>query len=97
MSESREHRRSGASLPRKAGVRVDLEGTKGFASLRRALLKVLVKHLLPTRRVDAGGVGDYAVEVEQHGVVVLACDYTFGLGVRHRSLSNSNAPRDTVY
>src|SRR6516162_1421613 len=47
-------------------VRVDLEGVKGFASLRRTHLKVLVKHLFPARRVNAGSVGDHTVEVEQN-------------------------------
>src|SRR5439155_24471810 len=60
-------------------VRGDIERTKCFASLRRALLKVLVKHLFPTRGVHASSVGDHTVEVEQDGVVPFANDdWTFG-------------------
>jgi hypothetical protein len=47
---------------------------KYFAALRRAFSKVLVKHLFPTRRVHAGGVGDHTVEVEQDGVVPIPAE-----------------------
>src|SRR6516164_259093 len=61
-------------------VRGDVEGAERFASLGCTLLKVLVKHLFPTRRVNAGGVGDYTVEVEQDGVVLVTRDRIFAFG-----------------
>src|SRR6266704_2270943 len=62
-------------------IRGDLEGTKGFAGVRNALLKVRIKHLFPTRRVYGGGVRDHAVEVEQDGIVFVAGDGTLALGL----------------
>jgi hypothetical protein len=67
-------------------VRREIEWTKCFASLRCTLLKVLIKHLFPTRRVDAGGICDHTVEIEQDGVVLVACDCRFGLGPSRWSL-----------
>src|SRR5215469_11531103 len=66
-------------------VRGDIEGTKCLASLHRSLLKILVKHLFPARRVYAGGVGDHAVEVEQHGIVLVSGDRTLALRLPPRS------------
>ena len=40
----------------------------------RTLPKVFVEHLLPTRRVEAGGVGYYTVEIKKDGVVLVAVD-----------------------
>jgi hypothetical protein len=57
--------------------RREIEGTRCFASLRRPSLKVLVKHLFSTRRVNGGGVRDRAVEVEQDGVVLIPTDGAF--------------------
>jgi hypothetical protein len=68
-------------------VRGEIERTKCFASLRPTLLKELVKHLFPTSRVDAGGVRDHTVEIEQDGVVLVAGDRKFAPGLPHRSLS----------
>src|SRR4030095_5600387 len=67
-------------------IRGDLEGTKWFAGVRSALLKVRIKHLFPTRCVYGGGVRDHAVEVEQDGIVCVAGDCTLALGLLHRSL-----------
>src|SRR4030095_7594806 len=61
-------------------VRGEIEGTKWFASLFRTLLKVLLKHLFPTRGVEVGGVRYHTVEVEEDGVVLVA-----GYGDRHCS------------
>src|SRR5262249_60984763 len=47
---------AGLAINIEAIVRGDIEGTKCVASLRRTLLKVLVEHLFPTGRVEAGGV-----------------------------------------
>src|SRR6516162_7976900 len=68
-------------------VRSDVEGTKCFACLRRTPLKILVKHLSPAGGVDAGGVGDHAVEVEQDSIVSVSCDRTLALGLPPRLLS----------
>src|SRR5215469_7190745 len=78
---------AGLAIHIEAIVRGDIEGTKCFASLRRTLLKVFVKHLFPTRRMYAGGVGDHTVEVEQDGVVPVAGDRTRARGLPRRSLS----------
>src|SRR2546428_4857710 len=67
-------------------IRGDLEGTKWFAGVRSALLKVRIKHLFPTRRVYGRGVRDHAVEVEQDGIVLVADDRTLAIGLPHRSL-----------
>ena len=69
----------------------DIEGTKRRAPLGGTLLKVLVEHLLPACRVNAGGVGDHTVEVEQDGVVLVSGDRTLALGQRHRLLSICSA------
>src|SRR5262249_13729407 len=68
-------------------VRDEIERAKCFAFLRRALLKVLVEHLLPTGRVEAGGVRYDTVEVEKHGVVLVAGDHALAVGLPHRTLS----------
>src|SRR6516164_3441236 len=78
---------AGLAIYIEAVVRGDIEGTKYFASLRRTLLKVFVKHLFPTRRMYAGGIGDHAVEVEQDGVVPVAGNRTRARGLLRRSLS----------
>jgi hypothetical protein len=70
-----------------AVVRGDVEGTKCLPSPRCALPEVFVEHLFPTRGVDAGGVGDHTVEIEQDGVVPLAGTRGFAFGLLHRSLS----------
>ena len=57
---------------------------KCFAFLRRSSLKVLVKHLFPTRRMNAGGVSDYTVEIEQNGVVPITGDRVFAFGLPRR-------------
>src|SRR2546421_6989782 len=67
-------------------IRGDLEGTKWFACVRSALLKVRIKHLFPTRRVYAGSVRDHAVEVEQDGIVFVAGDRILVIGLLHDSL-----------
>src|SRR5262249_31162861 len=67
-------------------VRGEIEGAKCFASLRRTLLKVLVEHLFPTGRVEAGGVRYHTVEVEKDGVVLVARDHAPAVGL-HRPLS----------
>jgi hypothetical protein len=64
-----------------------IKGAKFFASLRCTLQKILIKHLFPTRRVDAGGICDHTIEIEQDGVVLVACDCPFGLGLPRWSLS----------
>ena len=55
-------------------IRGGIERKKCFASLHCTFLEVFVKHLFPTRRVDAGRVSDHTVEVEQDGVVLVTCD-----------------------
>src|SRR5262249_46874782 len=67
-------------------IRGDLEGTKGFASFRRPLLQICIKHLFPTRCVYSGGVRDHAVKVEQDGIVFVAGDYILVIELLHRSL-----------
>src|ERR671919_1656979 len=62
-------------------IRGDLEGTKWFACVRGALLKVRIKHLFPSRRVYGRGGRDHAVEVEQDGVVLVAGDRVLALGL----------------
>src|SRR5215475_15543107 len=42
---------AGLAIHKEAIVRGDIEGTKCFASPRRTLLKVFVKHLFPSRRM----------------------------------------------
>src|SRR5438105_15148573 len=54
----------GFSIHIEAIVRVNIEGTKCVASLRRTLLKIFVKHLFPARRVNTGSVGNHTVEIE---------------------------------
>src|SRR5262249_4114112 len=68
-------------------VRDEIERAKCFASLRRTLLKVLVEHLFPTGRVEAGGVRYHTVEVEKDGVVLVAGDHAPAVGLPHRTLS----------
>src|SRR6516165_6518895 len=84
---------AGLAIHIEAIVRGDIEGTKSFASLRRTLLKVFVKHLFPTRRMYAGGVGDHAVEVKKDGIVLVAAD-ALAIGLPHGSLSCS--PEDIL-
>jgi hypothetical protein len=66
-----------------------IKGAKCFASLRCTLLKVFVEHLFPARRVDAGGIRDHSVEIEQNSVVLVACDCPIGLGLLRWCLSIS--------
>src|SRR5262249_32634411 len=68
----------------------EIKGAKCFAALRRTLVKVLIEHLLPTRRVQVGGVGYHTVEVKKDGVIFFAGDYAPALGLSHRSLSVTN-------
>src|SRR5262245_22771837 len=68
-------------------VRGDIEGAKCFASLRRALLKVLVEHLFPTGCVEVSGVRYHTVEVKEDGVVLVAGDHAPAVGLLHRPLS----------
>src|SRR5262252_2990277 len=77
---------SGLAIHIEPVIRGDLEGTKGFACVRRALLQVRIKHLFPTRRVYVGGVRDHAVEVEQDGIVCVAGDRILVIELLHRSL-----------
>jgi hypothetical protein len=57
----------------RAGLAVDVsvvvldgvEGAERLAGPFGALAQVLVEHLLPRRRVDLGGLGEHAVEIEQ--------------------------------
>jgi hypothetical protein len=62
-----------------------IKGAKCFASLGCTLLKVFVEHLFPTRRMDAGGIRDHTVEVEQNGVVLVTSDNALNFGLQHRS------------
>src|SRR5262249_1693197 len=71
----------------------DIEGPKCFASLRGTLLKVFIEHLLPARRMDAGGVGHDPVEIKEDGVVPVAAD-AFAIRLRHGSLSG--LPKDIL-
>jgi len=59
---------------KRQSLRGGIERKKCFASLHCTFLEVFVKHLFPTRRVDAGRVSDHTVEVEQDGVVLVTCD-----------------------
>jgi hypothetical protein len=45
-------------------VSSEIEGKECFASLRGTLLKMLVEHIFPARRVQVGGVRDHAVKIE---------------------------------
>src|SRR4029077_11525044 len=63
-----------------------IERAKGFAVAHRPFPEILVEHLFPARGVQAGGVGDHAVEVEQDRIEFLAADLTFALALSHRSL-----------
>src|SRR5436190_5638494 len=58
---------------------------KCFAGLARPLLKVLIEHLFPTERVDAGGVGYHAVEVKKDGIVSVVRDRTPACGPPQRT------------
>ena len=77
-------------------VRGEIEGTKCFASLRRTLLKVLVEHLFPTRRVQVGGVRYHTVEVKKDGVVLVAGDRRLLLGCRINRSPVTQGPERTT-
>ena len=66
-------------------VGVEIERAK-VSPLRAVRSEILVEHLFPARGVQAGGVGDHAVEVEQDRIEFLAADLTFALALSHRSL-----------
>src|SRR5262252_331067 len=73
----------------------EIEGSESFASLPRALAKVLVERLFPGRRMEAGGVSDHAVKIEKDGVIPVARDHVpvasdrvLALGRAHRSHSS---------
>jgi hypothetical protein len=65
----------------------EIEGPECFAPLDGTVLQIFVKHLFPTGGVDARGVGDHAIEIEEDGVVSVPGDYTLGIGLWHLSLS----------
>ncbi|MGZ3302119.1 MAG: hypothetical protein ACXVBG_14530, partial [Isosphaeraceae bacterium] len=67
-------------------VRGEIEGAECFTSLLRALPKIFVEHLFPTRGVEVSGIGYYTVEVKKDGVVLVAI-HTLALGLPHESLS----------
>jgi hypothetical protein len=77
-------------------VRGEIEGAKRFPFLFRTLLKIFVEHLLPTRRVEAGGVRYYAVGVKKDGVVLVTVD-VLALAARYEiapfQQPNHNRPR----
>ena len=75
-------------------VRSKIEGTKRFAAPARALLKVLVEHLFPTERVDAGSVGYHAVEVKKDGIVPVVGDRTPALRAASASACSRRARVD---
>ena len=64
----------------------EIEGPECFAPLHGTVLQIFIKHLLPTRCVNARGVGDHAIEIEQDGVVLFAGDRTPGIWLWHFSL-----------
>src|SRR5262249_59564906 len=78
---------AGLPIHIEAVVRDKIERAKCFGSLRRAFLKALVEHLFPTGRVEAGGVRYHTVEVEKHGVVLVARDHAPAVGLLHQTLS----------
>src|SRR5215471_16840652 len=65
----------------------EIERMKCLSSLLRTLLQVLIKHLLPTGRVYARGVGDHTIKVEQDSVVVVMGNCRLALGLPRRSHS----------
>src|SRR5262245_15936578 len=67
--------------------RGEVEGAKRFAPLRRAFLEVFVEHLFPARRMQLGGVGNHAIEVKKHGLVLVAADDAPLALLPHRSNS----------
>src|SRR5271166_3213714 len=60
-----------------------VEGMESFACPSRALLEILVEHLFPACRVQAGRVCDYSVEIEQDGIVTFATDRALAHGLLH--------------
>src|SRR4029434_10580587 len=68
-------------------VRKKIKGPKWFASLRRTLLKVVVEHLFPARRVDFRSIRDHTIEVKKDRVVPVTVDHTCALRLLHRLLS----------
>ena len=64
-------------------VGCEIEGPECFAPLHGTVLQIFIKHLLPTRCVNARGVGDHAIEIEQDGVVLFAGDRTPGIWLWH--------------
>jgi hypothetical protein len=48
--------------------------------------QIFVEHLLPTGRVEGGGVGYDTIEIKEDGIVPLAVD-AHALGLWHESLS----------
>ena len=72
-----------------------IEGPKGLARSRAALLEIFVEHLLPASGVDTRRVRYHTVQVEQDGVVAVACDWTSVAGFLHRSLPRTKAIQST--
>ena len=65
-------------------VDIEIEGTKCFSSPGRTILKVIIKHLFPRRRVKVSGVRNDTIEVEQNRIVLGTCDNLFPVGTCHR-------------
>jgi hypothetical protein len=65
---------TGLAIHIESVVRGKIEGTECFPAMPRTLLKVLVEHLFPALRVEAGGVRYYTVEIKEDGVVLIAAD-----------------------
>jgi hypothetical protein len=70
-------------------IDIEIEGMKCFSSPGRTFPKVIIKHLLPRRRVKASGVRDDTIEVEQNRIVLGTCDNLFPVATCHRSVSCS--------
>src|SRR5262249_53603166 len=67
-------------------VRGEIKGPKCLSALLSAPAKIFVEHLLPTGRVEGGGVGYDTIEIKEDSIVPLVCD-VLALGLRHELLS----------
>src|SRR5262249_27546184 len=65
---------SGLSVDVKFVVGTDIERTKRPGILRRPFLQIFIEHGLPAGGMDAGGVGNDAVHVEEGGFIAVARD-----------------------